>query len=323
MATPKKTSARNTRTKAAVPAPPALPANGGETTRKIAEQNTSETIARVDGMDLTSICASLNAVRSSIGSEFLKIQGDLEEAYSGYKDVTEATAVQTERLRSLYAIEEKAQQLDAYRAQAAAEQEALTAEIAETREAWEAEEAARDERRAREEAEFQYSLKLARKKEQDEFDATVARRNRDEKIRIEEFERDLKARQAVLAAAEKELADLRTRAAGFDAELQKAKDAGIAQGRNIEKAEARTAATLAQAEFDKNLALKDGLITALTSQRDTLAAQLVAAQESAQKAMDRVAEISQSALTSASQKETMAALQNALASNGGAAKSGR
>ncbi len=319
----KKTPAKTSRTSKAIPTPPTPPADGGEIAKKIANQNIAETIDRVSNTDLTKVIDTLGTLRVNLGTEILNIQGRIEQAFEEYNDVVTATNAETERLTALYGIEKEAQNLDAYKARAAAEMAELQAEIAEQREAWETEIAERDAEREREEREFQYNLKLTRDRERAVFDDTVARRNRDEKLRQEEVDRNIKAREAVIAAAEKELADLRTRAASFDAELQKAKDAGIATGRNIEKGEARTAATLAQAEFEKQVALKDGLITALTSQRDTLAAQLAAAQETAQKAMDRVAEISQSALTSASQKETMAALQNALASNGGAAKSGR
>ncbi|MEZ5582466.1 MAG: hypothetical protein R3F37_06695 [Candidatus Competibacteraceae bacterium] len=76
--------------------------------------------------------------------------------------------------------------------------------------------------RQREEEDYSYSLKLARKKDQDAYAEKKASLEKELTEKVATLEKEWSAREAALAAREQELADLRTRVDAFPQELDRA-----------------------------------------------------------------------------------------------------
>ncbi len=111
----------------------------------------------------------------------------------------------------------------------------------------EAEEALKKQR-TREEEEYKYNLQLARKKDKDEYEQKKAKLEQELIQKMESFESGIKVREQTVAAAEKELAELRLKAESFPSELEKAVQTAVKE---------TTARLDKDYKFEKQLLLKD------------------------------------------------------------------
>ncbi len=234
---------------------------------KKVKETTVETAAKLTDEE---IIGAISALKLSLNSKLDKIEDDLTTERQKLAKIREAISVEDQRLKDLYQINAGADSLAAILAAQKEKKEEFEREMADRRneleeqikqeklnrdketKLWEekrkeAEEALKKQR-TREEEEYKYNLQLARKKDKDEYEQKKAKLEQELIQKMESFESGIKVREQTVAAAEKELAELRLKAESFPSELEKA----------VQEAINETTARLDKDyKFEKQLLLKD------------------------------------------------------------------
>jgi len=234
---------------------------------KKVKETTVESAAKLTDEE---IIGAISALKLSLNSKLDKIEDDLTTERQKLAKIREAISVEDQRLKDLYQINAGADSLAAILAAQKEKKEEFEREMADRRneleeqikqeklnrdketKLWEekrkeAEEALKKQR-TREEEEYKYNLQLARKKDKDEYEQKKAKLEQELIQKMESFESGIKVREQTVAAAEKELAELRLKAESFPSELEKA----------VQEAINETTARLEKDyKFEKQLLLKD------------------------------------------------------------------
>jgi len=234
---------------------------------KKVKETTVETAAKLTDEE---IIGAISALKLSLNSKLDKIEDDLTTERQKLAKIREAISVEDQRLKDLYQINAGADSLAAILAAQKEKKEEFEREMADRKneleeqikqeklnrdketKLWEekrkeAEEALKKQR-TREEEEYKYNLQLARKKDKDEYEQKKAKLEQELIQKMESFESGIKVREQTVAAAEKELAELRLKAESFPSELEKA----------VQEAINETTARLDKDyKFEKQLLLKD------------------------------------------------------------------
>jgi len=234
---------------------------------KKVKETTVESAAKLTDEE---IIGAISALKLSLNSKLDKIEDDLTTERQKLAKIREAISVEDQRLKDLYQINAGADSLAAILAAQKEKKEEFEREMADRRneleeqikqeklnrdketKLWEekrkeAEEALKKQR-TREEEEYKYNLQLARKKDKDEYEQKKAKLEQELIQKMESFESGIKVREQTVAAAEKELAELRLKAESFPSELEKA----------VQEAINETTARLDKDyKFEKQLLLKD------------------------------------------------------------------
>ncbi|HPM88456.1 MAG TPA: hypothetical protein PKX27_10760 [Bacteroidales bacterium] len=234
---------------------------------KKVKETTVETAAKLTDEE---IIGAISALKLSLNSKLDKIEDDLTTERQKLAKIREAISVEDQRLKDLYQINAGADSLAAILAAQKEKKEEFEREMADRKneleeqikqeklnrdketKLWEekrkeAEEALKKQR-TREEEEYKYNLQLARKKDKDEYEQKKAKLEQELIQKMESFESGIKVREQTVAAAEKELAELRLKAESFPSELEKA----------VQEAINETTARLEKDyKFEKQLLLKD------------------------------------------------------------------
>jgi len=234
---------------------------------KKVKETTVESAAKLTDEE---IIGAISALKLSLNSKLDKIEDDLTTERQKLAKIREAISVEDQRLKDLYQINAGADSLAAILAAQKEKKEEFEREMADRKneleeqikqeklnrdketKLWEekrkeAEEALKKQR-TREEEEYKYNLQLARKKDKDEYEQKKAKLEQELIQKMESFESGIKVREQTVAAAEKELAELRLKAESFPSELEKA----------VQEAINETTARLDKDyKFEKQLLLKD------------------------------------------------------------------
>lgn len=136
--------------------------------------------------------------------------------------IKENISIESEELERLYGARVISEHLDVLIAEHDEKKQALDKEVAETRAKWAEERVAAEMARTREESEFNYKRTQERKATDDSWKETLRLRYIDEENRRLQLEKIWGQREEALKAQESELVDLRAKAQGFQAELDKA-----------------------------------------------------------------------------------------------------
>ena len=213
--------------------------------KKIKEATVTEAAALTD----ESIIRQISTLKLTLNGTLDRIEDDITAEFQKLLKIREAIAIEDQRLKDFYQINAGADSLAAILAAQKEKKEEFEREMSlkkaefdeqlrtektsrekETKlfeeKRKEAEEALKKQR-SREEEEYQYNLKLARKKDQDQYDQKKAVLEKELVQRKESFESEINAREQLVSAAEKELAELRTKAENFPSELDLAVQAAI------------------------------------------------------------------------------------------------
>lgn len=228
------------------------------------------TVAEAAGLSDEKIIGQISSLKLNLNSTLDRIEDDLASEYQKLLKIREAIAIEDQRLKDFYQINAGADSLAAILAAQKEKKEEFEREMVFKRSDFEeqmkSEKANRDKetklweekrkeaeeslkkQRSREEEEYFYNLKLARKKDQDQYDQKKAALEKELAQKKESFEAEINAREQSVSAAEKELADLRVKAENFPSELEKA----------VQSAIKNTSAQLEKDhKFEKQLLLKD------------------------------------------------------------------
>jgi hypothetical protein len=216
------------------------------------------------------VVAKLAAANVEIQKTLAHVGGVVTAELEQLDTVRRAIELKKGELATLYGIETAAVDLDEVKAQAAAVREQIEAE----REQWKKDEEEGDaniiKRRKRDEDEYAYGMGMKRRAEQDAHTAKMTA-----------AEGKLSEREAVVRAAEKELADLRAQVANIPSllEAERKKVAGAVAGElkskhDFEAQLAKKDADNAKAVFDSQLAAALAANAALTARNANLEKEL-------------------------------------------------
>lgn len=168
----------------------------------------------------------------------------------------------------------------------------------------------RDTERKREVEEYNYNLAVQRRNEAQKYDDTKRERDRLEKERIETINKGFAERENKIAAAEKELNDLRAKVTAFPQELEAAVKKAEAIVGNTMKRNAEHEMQIVQMQTKSQLDVANNQISSLRTQLDVANAANAKLQEKLAQAEEKVATIATEALKSASGQQTLAQMQS-------------
>lgn len=161
-------------------------------------------------------------LRKALNDQLDKIERAMAEEQEKFEQLQQAIAIEREALDELYKIRAEAESLDALIITNKQAREKLEREMAERKEELEGQIADTRLRWKREQEEYEYHLRIMRRKEEDEYQEQKARQEKELAERKAAFEKEVAERSKALKEQEDELAALRKQAAEFDTRLQKA-----------------------------------------------------------------------------------------------------
>ena len=209
--------------------------------KKIEEKKTREAVQVAESLTAEEVGKEIAALKMEIGKTLTGISDRLEGEVARFIAIRSAIGAKEKELAELYDIEKSAMSLAAlieaqnqkrqeFAAEMEEKKESLRQDIETTRAAWDKEQEDREalvkerdsaekKRQTREKEEFDYAFKREQQTSADRFAYEKAKLENELKDKREQMEQELSAREAVVAAKEAELNDLRKQAAQFPKEL--------------------------------------------------------------------------------------------------------
>lgn len=287
--------------------------------KKIKEATVTEAAALTD----ESIIRQISTLKLTLNGTLDRIEDDITAEFQKLLKIREAIAIEDQRLKDFYQINAGADSLAAILAAQKEKKEEFEREMnlkkAEFDEQLRTEKTSREKetklfeekrkeaeealkkQRSREEEEYQYNLKLARKKDQDQYDQKKAVLEKELVQRKESFESEINAREQLVSAAEKELAELRTKAENFPSELDLAVQAAIKNTTAQLEKDHKFEKQLLLKDHEGEIKLKSQQIESLLSKIKDLETQLKQAYSKAENAESNSKEITLKAIQSSGQ----------------------
>jgi hypothetical protein len=307
-----------------------------EEPKKIQEKQKQETIVKnaaelsYEGIvkEIADLKVNLSSVLDKLGSTFVsefrkfeELQQAINLEQKNLEDLYQLSANTDSLSVMLLAQKEKKEQFEQematrkaeFEERMKAEKEQFEAEMVEKKSLWKKEQEANLQKakeeadllkknRQREEEEFQYNLKISRKKETDLYEE---KRQKLEKELVEKkaaFEKEFAERETKVKEAETELNELRTKAAAFPAELEKAVSSAIKTTTEKLETTFRFEKELKEKETTGELKLKDQIIETLKNKIKDMEASLKELSQKTATAEANVKDIAIKAIESSSTK---------------------
>lgn len=306
--------------------------------QRIEQRAAQAAVGAADALSLENVVKDITQLRSSVGKTLSQIAENLESEVDKYQQVKKAIEEKEKELTEIYDIQRQAVSLaalietqqrrrDEFEAGMARQREELDAEITQTRAQWDTERKAREgelkeqaaidaKARQRERDEYQYKFTREQQQAKDQFADEKARIERDLTLRREELERQLSEREAVVAAKEKQLAQLAERVGRFPAELEAAVAMATKEAAERAKAESASREELLKQQFAGEKNVQAARIAALDAAVKDQAEQVKQLAARLEKAYGQVQEVAVRAIEGASQSKAFAGLQQALVEQG-------
>jgi hypothetical protein len=307
-----------------------------EEPKKIQEKQKQETIVKNatelshEGIvkEIADLKVNLSSVLDKLGSSFVyefrkfeELQQAINLEQKNLEDLYQLSANTDSLSVMLMAQKEKKEQFEREMASLKAEfdekikteKEKFEAEIAEKRSFWKKEQEANSlkikeesdelkKKRQREEEEFQYNLKVSRKKEVDLYEENKQKLDKELADKKVAFEKEFTEREAKVKEAENELKELRTRTAAFPAELEKAVSSAVKIATEKLETTFRFEKELKEKETAGELKLKDQIIETLRNKIKDLETSLKELSQKTATAEASVKDIAIKAIESSSAK---------------------
>lgn len=290
------------------------------------KKNQAEAFQAAQTLSKEAVLESVAKIRSGLDTQVAKIAEAVQEKLTELETVTAAVEFQKAEAERIHGVEAIARNIDEANIAFQEKTADLARQSAEAQRNFAAQlEAARSQNvqaiqnleteRVRNQTAWNYSFEQQKKAANDGLQEELRIARKAEQIRKEDLERGWALREETLKAQETEVTELRTKAAGFPAELEKAINAAEGKGRGMAEREKNHEIAILKSEqaalrtVDKNtidnlnakLADKDEVIKQLTIQ--------LAAANEAQKA------IATKALDTAGNVKALADLQAATQAN--------
>jgi len=299
--------------------------------RRQEEKKTEEAVKVASGIAPEDIDRGLGGLKSEIGKMLASISDQLAAETARFRSVQKAVEGKERELKELYGIEKEAVSLAAlieaqnqkraeFETQMAREREELETEIETKRAAWEEEKKAHEvevkerdaaEKKAQERAreDFNYAFKREQQSIKDRLNDEKAALEKDIKTKRETFEREFAEREKAISEKERELADLRARAAAFPKELETAVNLAVKEATERLKLEAKGREDVAQKQFEGERNVLTARNEALErANKDLLTANTKFSQQ-LEAAYQKVQDIAEKTVEGTSQSKSYAELQ--------------
>lgn len=276
------------------------------TTRKKKENTILES---VNNLQPQAVIEEIGALQNTLQSTLAGLSAQITSKVEQMNNVDTAIAAKSQELTELYEIEKEAQILDDVRARRDEIDEEWNKKVSARQLEWSEEEEEREKAFKRKEEEHAYMHSQRVKRSQEEYNAEISEKRRNELIRVQELERQWKEREESIVEKEQEFVSLKAEVDGFGDKLKAevAKAEAIVGNRVKKDYEHQIAMFQKDMDAERNLnatkvSALDDTINKLEDQIDDLQAQLKAALQDAK-------EVTNAALQSASGRTAMQAMQ--------------
>ena len=302
--------------------------------RRVAK-DVREAVTVADALSSEDSVRSIGETKATIARTLAQLADRLEEEIGKYSQIRHAIAAKDAELQEIYEIERSASTLLAImetqqRQQEEmdhkfqTEKEQLESEIAATRAEWEKErkdreqeikerDVAEQKRRGREAEEYKYNSAREQQLAQDRLSDSLAKGEKELSERKTQLEHDWGEREKAIASREAEITQLRTREAGFAAELRNASDQAVADATARLEQQHRAADELVRRQLEGEKNVMAAKIAALERTVQDQAEQLIRLGQQAEKAYAQVQEIAVRAIEGSANTKQLAHLQQLLA----------
>ena len=302
--------------------------------RRTEEKRTEEAFKVATAVDPEGIDRDIGALKSEIGKMLAVVSDRLAAESSKFRGVQKAVESKERDLQELYGIEKAAVSLAAlieaqnqkkseFEEQMAQEREELEGEMNSRRSAWELEkkaheaelkerDAAEKKTRDREREDFTYAFKRDQQAIKDKLNDEKTALEKEIKIKRETADKELADREKAISERERELAELRAKAAAFPKELENAVNQAVKEISDRIRLEAKNRDDLARKEFEGErnvLVAKNESLEKFA--KDLNAANLKLAQQ-LEAAYQKVQDIAEKTVEGTSQSKSLADLQKLL-----------
>ena len=271
-------------------------------TAALAKARAAQVKAKTQDVTPKIIVDQLAAVGLGIQKTLSDVQAQLLAELNNLDELREAAEVEKAEIEALHRIDVASAAIDVLIQEHAEKTAALEKEYADKQAELEKTIQARTEEEARaaadaqssrerEEADYVYRTKLARRKAEDEFAQKQQGLERQLAERKEQLEKGWTERENVLKAAEKDLADLRAQVAAMPETVRKEKEAAVAVATNSLKKDLTAAFALEKKDLEQNIALARQAQAAFQAQNDTLTKRIAQLEAELDKARESVKEM--------------------------------
>lgn len=290
-----------------------------KTTKKqqVAANKNQASIERATGLQVDKALTALSTAGLSIQSTLAKVGEELIAKVADLQAVDATISLKNQELETLHGKDKILLSIDELHAEHEKTLQQLAQEAEEVRTTNEQLQVEEQERRAREQKEFDYNLAQARKQQNDQWEEELRLRQRDEKIRQENFDKNFREREEQLSLKEKAYNEALAKAATFDEEVKKA---------SARETAIVTSALKKDYEHEKQLTAiqHKAEVDRLTTSNTTLTNQLVAAsntiselQAQLKEAYTKNTELAAKAVDGAANTKQVADLQSLITNVGG------
>lgn len=300
--------------------------------RDAREMERERVIHNTTGLKIDTLVRDVVALGPVIQSQLLQVTTLLTEKKQQLDDLTAAVVIEEENLRNVHNIEVSATALENLKAEYSAKDEelkknieALSHKYAELNESLNQSYMDRqrdlETARIREAADFKYNLELTRTKGQRMYDQALEDEKRANLLKQQELEAGWTKRNDALVAQEKELADFKTKVAGFDEEVRKAVSKAEVIAINITKRDLEHKHELEKRDLTGEISLLKMQQSQADKDKEAMAKSILDLQIQLAAANKQVENIATKALESASGNLAMTKMQGVIeqtaAPNGG------
>ena len=306
--------------------------------KRLQEKQAEEAVAVAAGLAPDGVERALGNLKADIGQSLAQIAERMASEVTRFKAIQKAVESKERELQELYGIEKAAASLAAlieaqnqkrreFEIELSQQKEELTREIETTRADWEKEkkshEAELRERdalekkgREREKEEFAYLFKREQQVARDKLNDEKGGLEKEILAKRESVAKELAEREKAVAAQEKELIELKQKAATFAKELESAVEKAVKEVTDRLKLEAKNREELLRKEFEGERNVSVARIEALERMTKDLSDQSAKLSRQLENAYQKVQEIAEKAIEGSSQAKSLADLQKLLAEQG-------
>jgi len=185
-----------------------------------ATRNTAS-LSKAQSIDLSKTLSGITSAGVTIQGTLSKISEEIIQKHAELQAVDEAIALKKQDMQNLHGVDQVLLSIDEAKAQHAQTLEDLSKQKDQVEQEIRDLQAKNEQERVREQEDYAYKTKMARKVEQDAWIEQVRLRNNQERDRQEAFEKDVSNREFALKTKEVEYQAALTKAATFDQDVAK------------------------------------------------------------------------------------------------------
>ena len=279
---------------------------------KVAKKDVAEVKAALDTvskLDVGSVVSQIGSLQVDVQNTLANLSATITGKLGEVDNINKAIEAKKANLQELYEIDAEAVRLEEIKSQREAEDAQWNLDLA--RRDDEQRELAQDRNKAwkREEEEHNYAVKIRNQRVEEEYQATVAKNQRDEAIRQQTLDRGWADRENTLKAQEQEVVKLKDTVAGIDARIKQEVGAAEAIVGNRLKKQYEQDLALLKKDMDTATLLHKGQVASLEQTIANLSDQLDGLRIQLEKARQDAKDVTTQALQSASDKVASVAVQ--------------